>query len=761
MPEPSGDVPPGSRHLDALPTGYLLHWYRIERVLGQGGFGITYLAQDTNLDHAVAIKEYLPVEFTTRAPDLSVWPRFEDLREKYQWGLDRFISEARTLAKFDHPSIVRVYSVFEANSTAYMVMRYERGENLDAMLERPDTLPERELMGILLPVLDGLAQVHAAGFIHRDIKPDNLYVRADGSPVLIDFGSARDTVGTSNTMTILVAPGYAPLEQYYGTPGLQGPWTDIYSLGATMYRVVTGATPMDAIARSRGILGSTQDILKPASEIARTRYSERFLLAIDHALRFDEKERPQTIDEWRRELCGVEPPAPPPAAVIPADAAGGDVPGAPAPAPHAAVPADRGWRALSIVFGLLAFVLALVLGRDFVRDGSVDAAATMTRELRDRIDRLGAQNERTMALVEEARRARDEAAKHQAGVQRERDASQRRAAELEASVAQLREALARAGEQQTRDDETTARLGELSAQFERASVEITRLRAERDALSAKVEQSSAEITRLRGERDELAATARSASAGRAAITAPPAVAPQSVPRSAPPPAAAAPAVDHLALGLQAYRCRRFEQAREHLEALGEPGDAQAAAALGTMLLDGQGGSADPARARMLLKAAAGNGIAQAQHRLGVMYATGRGGARDESEAVRWYRKAADAGFSDAQVSLATMYMTGRGVARDPGEALRWYTTAARAGNPTAQAALGQFYLAGNGVPQNELQAYAWLYAAGRNGDDSHRQELDRMEKRMIPQVLGQARKLGEQYAHRYPVPADAAPRCDA
>ena len=183
-------------------------------MLGQGGFGITYLARDTNLDQPVAIKEYLPTDVATRKADSTVRPRADDQTDRFRWGLDRFIREARTLARFDHPNIVRVYSVFEFNNTAYMVMRFEEGENLASLLERRRTLPEAELLRVLLPVLDGLELIHNAGFIHRDIKPDNIHIRTDGSPVLLDFGSARASLGQGRTVTILVAPGYSPFEQY-------------------------------------------------------------------------------------------------------------------------------------------------------------------------------------------------------------------------------------------------------------------------------------------------------------------------------------------------------------------------------------------------------------------------------------------------------------------------------------------------------------------------------------------------------------------
>lgn len=195
-------------HRNSLALETVLHEYRIEQILGAGGFGITYLARDTHLDKAVAIKEYLPSEMAMRAGGGTVQPLNTDRESDYKWGLDRFLQEARTLAKFSHPNIVRVLRYFEANGTAYMVMDYERGDPLKTVLNLDPQPAEAVLKKLIDPLLAGLAAVHAAGFLHRDIKPDNIFIRADGTPVLIDFGAARNALGGgTRNLTAVLTPG--------------------------------------------------------------------------------------------------------------------------------------------------------------------------------------------------------------------------------------------------------------------------------------------------------------------------------------------------------------------------------------------------------------------------------------------------------------------------------------------------------------------------------------------------------------------------
>jgi serine/threonine protein kinase len=282
--------------MNALPSGYALHEYRIEKVLGAGGFGLTYLALDGNLNLKVALKEYLPGDIAARGADQSIGPLSPEVVDTFGWGKQRFLDESRTLASFRHPNIVRVMRFFEANGTAYMVMEFVEGAALGEWIKARAPLAEAQVAALAAPLLDGLDVVHKAGYLHRDIKPNNIYVRDDGTPVLLDFGSAR----MRNTeLTAVVTPGYAPFEQYH-TQGNQGPWSDLYAFGGVLYWMITGKAPVEAAARVRA------DKMAPAVQVGDpSRFRPEFLAAIDWALAPFEDKRPQSVAEWRAALLGV------------------------------------------------------------------------------------------------------------------------------------------------------------------------------------------------------------------------------------------------------------------------------------------------------------------------------------------------------------------------------------------------------------------------------------------------------------------------
>ncbi len=294
-------------NLIALPSGTeLVGDYRIERVLGAGGFGVTYLADEIALARLVTIKEYFPSDIAARTEGIGAAPRSKDCAGDYRWGLDRFIEEAQTLAKFDHTNIVRVYRYFLANNTAYMVLHFEEGQSLKAWLKGLGRAPrQKELDVIIAPLLDALELIHKSDFLHRDIAPDNIIIRKSGAPVLIDFGSARGEIAShTKTVSALVKPGYSPYEQYAETSRRQGPWTDVYALGATLYHAVTGKRPPDAPSRM------VNDELVPAREAALGSYRAGFLKAIDRALTLSIEGRPQEIAAWRGDLLAPDPPRP-------------------------------------------------------------------------------------------------------------------------------------------------------------------------------------------------------------------------------------------------------------------------------------------------------------------------------------------------------------------------------------------------------------------------------------------------------------------
>ncbi|MGZ8218955.1 serine/threonine protein kinase [Methylomagnum sp.] len=281
----------------ALPYQAVLNnKFLIGRILGKpGGFGMTYLALDLVLHTTVAIKEYLPRELVARnANSFKVVPHSGVDGERFSYGLGQFLQEARTLCKFSHPNVVRVREFFEQNNTAYLAMDYYEGISLEEYRRRNGgKLNETTALALMTPIMDGLLEVHAKGFLHRDVKPSNIYLTNTGIPILLDFGAARLALHGhgARTLSVILTPGFAPFEQYLEKAEF-GPTTDIYAIGATLYYLLTGEKPQEAAGRYR------RDEMVPPHELTPT-ITLRTSFAVMRTLAIEPEQRPQTIQELK------------------------------------------------------------------------------------------------------------------------------------------------------------------------------------------------------------------------------------------------------------------------------------------------------------------------------------------------------------------------------------------------------------------------------------------------------------------------------
>jgi hypothetical protein len=295
--------PPPPSHPDigsGLPPGTRLGEFEITELVGEGGFGLVYAVHDHSLQRRVALKEYMPSSLAARAGGSQVQVKSQRHRETFEAGLKSFINEARLLASFDHPSLVKVYRFWEANGTAYMVMPFLDGATLKDVLRQMGSPPDEAwLRSVLGPLTEALLVIHAEQCYHRDIAPDNVMLMPGSNRwLLLDFGAARRVIGDmTQALTVILKPGYAPVEQYAEVPGMkQGPWTDVYALAAVVYFAIMGRTPPPSVGRL------LNDTYVPLVQAAAGRYSERFLAAIDRALAVRPEARTQSIGEFRSDL---------------------------------------------------------------------------------------------------------------------------------------------------------------------------------------------------------------------------------------------------------------------------------------------------------------------------------------------------------------------------------------------------------------------------------------------------------------------------
>ncbi|VTU32053.1 Serine/threonine-protein kinase C [Variovorax sp. SRS16] len=367
---------PSHAEAGLLPVGSRLAEFEVTRIVGQGGFGVVYEAWDPTLERVVAIKEYLPTSLSTRQLDGTVMPLSERHRETFELGMRSFINEARLLAQFDHPSLLKVYRFWQERGTTYMVMPFYRGDTLrQALAGMPGGVDEGWLLRIMDGVTQALSVMHAAHCYHRDIAPDNIILlEGSGRPVVLDFGAARRVItDKTQAITVILKPGYAPIEQYAEMPDMsQGAWTDVYALAAVMHVAVCGRAPPPSVAR----LLSDSYVPLAGNELLRQRYGAGLLAAIDAGLGVRPESRPQSMAELREALgldggaTVIRPPAVPAAYRVPPPAPAAPVAsGAGAASPPAAAPSRKG--AVVAAAGLVA-VLAAAGGWWFLQGRSAD-----------------------------------------------------------------------------------------------------------------------------------------------------------------------------------------------------------------------------------------------------------------------------------------------------------------------------------------------------------------------------------------------------
>ncbi len=671
-------------HRLALPEGTMLEHFRVGGVLGSGGFGITYNGWDTTLEKPVAIKEYLPSMFSVRENDLTVQPKSENDREDFDWGRERFLEEARTLARFYHANIVRVHMFIEAHGTAYIVMECIEGEPLSVVLDREGAMPEARVRELLEPILSAMAEIHRADWLHRDLKPANILIREDGTPVLIDFGAARYvSAAHSASVTGVLTEGYAPVEQYDSRSSRQGPWTDIYALGVLAYRMVTGVAKFPA-ATSR----IEEDEVVPAVDAAGDDYGRALLEGIDAALQVFGKKRPQSIEAWQAMLFdanfagqpspasessasdspvadsegggsddGGSADAPPNDAGGPQPPVGGERHARVTPAPE---PARSSGGRMAAIAGIVA-VLG-VAGFLIYQQGQNDQAAN------ERAAQQAAEAE--VAAMQEQERLAAEAA------EQERIAAEQAAEEAAAEAERIR----------------------LEAEAA-AEAERLRLEAEAEAKAAEAGNSGTgttqETPRLQG--TEVERIERSGGQQSTVTEAD---------------------IENYRKAMAAFDAGDYDRYALLLELAAREGYAPAQHELGQAYYYGWGVTEDEPEAVRWWRMAADQGYAAAEYSVGEAYYFGIVVAEDNDAAAFWFLRSAQQGNTEAQEKLGFMYLVGLGVPENIDQALHWFEEAAQQGSPTAMNSLGDIYETGmSGVPQSDREAARWYRKSANLGSD--------------------------------------------
>ena len=733
-----------------LTTGATLQGgkYRIERVLGQGGFGITYLALQDILDRKVAIKEFFMRDFCAREGDTSsVSLGTEANREMMERYQVKFLKEARTISGLDHPHIIRIYDIFRENNTAYYVMDYIEGESLSEMVKRRGALPENEVLHYIRAVASALKYVHRHHINHLDVKPGNIMVRrVDHRVFLLDFGLSKqyDVAGNQTSSTpVGISHGYAPIEQY-APGGVREftPQTDIYALGATMYYLLTGITPPTASE-----LPDTE-LEFPVAMSVEVRH------AILECMKLRKKDRPQDVDAFlallpqqeqaKDEIADVhQPEGEDEVTIINAEIPKKEVPEfvvekreekKDVPEVRSKLPINLKKLLIGAAAAvLLVIVVVLAIPHSSETAEEIYSAALEAYDERD--------YDTAAALYKKAAEKGNANAQCNLGYMYangegvEQDDAEairwyRKAAEAGNIAAQYNLALRyESGNGVAQDDaeavkwyRMAAEQGDADAQYELGgkyangegvaqddtqAVEWYRKAAEQDHASAQCDLGYMYETGRGVSQDHAEAAVwyrKAAERGSA--------------------------VGQYNLGVLYDNGRGVElddaEAVKWYRRAAEQGDVDAQFNLGVMYDNGEGVPEDNAQAAEWYRKAAEQGFVKAQYYLGIAYDNGDGVARDDAQAVEWYRKAAEQGYASAQNDLGAMYANGEGVAKDNVEAVKWYRKAAEQGNAQAQYNLGRMYDYGRGVALDDAQAVEWYRKAAVQGHANAQNDLGAM-----------------------------------
>lgn len=724
------DISNAAQYPHALPCGSILAGrYVTGRVLGQGGFGITYVAQDYHTRELVAIKEYYPDTMAIRETSNSIVPYNLERSANFEYGKERFLEEARTLAEFiGSPHIVRVMSCFEENGTAYFVMEYVKGISLKKHLESSGgKISYTEAMRILTPVMEALSAVHEKGIIHRDVTPDNIALTEDGNVKLLDFGAARYSIGErSQSLDIILKHGFAPYEQYIHR-SRQGPFTDIYSLAATLYYSITGVIPLEAVERL------DQDTLLPPSALG-TEIPRGAETALMKALAVRSDDRYRSMDEFKEAIEKSDYRiADGDRSNLIADPTGNGSSGSTSKDENGtAENDDRPERNQ---------------GQEKAPDNEKEAEKRQ-EQITEKAPSTELKQDNTRNLTTGSREIDLTGGSGRSKSDTARNASDEKKTipgwvipVIAAAVILILFLMSRKGTG-TREGTgesasfagTADRKEETISKEDRLNPEMKELltRAENGDSAAQLELSINYSTGNGVDQDKEQARIwliKSAEQGNA---------------DAQYQLAEALHGDDSASGndetaLEWYRKAAeagHAQAQCQLAAMYLSGDridkdekeaftwyekaagqdfAEGQLGLGKLYLDGTGVKKDHKKAFEWIKKAADQGLAEAQYELGLLYRNGKGVDESATDAIAWFTKSANQGYAMAQYILGTCYEDGYGAAQDYEEAFAWYSKAADQGLAEAQNALGRLYQKGKGVAKDKEKAFAWYMKSAEQG----------------------------------------------